>query len=132
MAGKVSDNWLTLAQDDLTTAQTMLETARGLLLHVGLRCHEAVRETLTAAGARQGGEVPAETDSLLRLVAQRPWKAVLDARMLQTLEWLSAYPILESEGVQDAGDLAVLLTPEKTAELLARTKELCDWIGAQR
>ena len=132
MAGTVSDNnWLALAENDLATAQAMLETTQGLYLQIGLQCHRAIDKILRASYAEQYISTPVETDGLLHLVADLPLKGELDARMLQTLEWLNTYPILESMDAKDLGDLAALLTQDRTAELLARTKELFEWIKAK-
>jgi len=130
MVGMVTDNWLSLAENDLMTAQTTLGTGRRVFLQIGLQCHQAIESILTAY-IKHHASMPANAEGLLRIVTELPIKAEMDDQALQTLEWLSTYPILESMGVQDAGDLAALLTEEKTAELLARTKELFDWIKSR-
>jgi HEPN domain-containing protein len=132
MAGTASDDWLARAQNDLAAAQTMLATGQRLYLQIGLQCHGAIQKLLTASYAKHHGATPAPTDSSIsRLLADLPWRADLDARMLQTIEWLDMYPILESMNPPDQGDLAALLTDEKTTDLLARTRELFAWLAAK-
>ena len=80
---------------------------------------------------KRHASMPANAEGLLRIVTELPIKAEVDDRAFQTLEWFNAYPIIESMGVQDAGDLAALLTEEKTKELLGRTKELFEWIKSK-
>ena len=131
MAGMAFEDWLSLAENDLMTAQSTLGTGRRVFLQIGLQCHQAIESVLTAAYLKHHASLPANAEGLLRIVTELPIKAEMDDRALQTLEWLSAYPILESMGVQDAGDLAAMLTEEKTKELLDRTKELFEWIQSR-
>jgi HEPN domain-containing protein len=131
MAGMAFDDWLSLAENDLMTAQSTLGTGQGVFLQIGLQCHQAIESILTASYIKHRASLPANTEGLLRIVTELPIKAEMDDRALQTLEWLSVYPIIESMGAQNAGDLAALLTEEKTAELLARTKELFEWIKSK-
>jgi hypothetical protein len=95
------------------------------------RQEQAIEGLLTAAYLKHHISLPANAEGLLRIVTELPFKAEMDDWAFQTLEWLSVYPILESMGVQDAGDLAAILTEEKTAELLERTKELFERIKSR-
>lgn len=131
MAGMAFEDWLSLAENDLMTAQSTLGTGRRVFLQIGLQCHQAIESLLTAACLKHHASMPANAEGLLRIVAELPVKAEMDDRAFQALEWLSAYPIIESMGVQNAGDLVALLTEKKTKELLGRTKELFEWIKAR-
>ena len=131
MTGMASESWLVLAQDDLATAEALLGTMPRLCLRIGLQCHGAVKKVLTAAYIQHHGKAPVETEGIEHLLAKLPGTTDREARILQTIEWLNTYPILQSMESQDLGDLAALLTQEKTVELLGRTKELCEWIKAR-
>jgi hypothetical protein len=123
---------LSLADRDLAAAQTMLRARECLLLDIALACHRAIVNLLTAAYLEHQMVPPPDTDNVLRLALELPWRTEMDAWMLQMLEWLNAYPILASQDAGPADELAVLLTEEKTQELLDGTKELFDWIRSRR
>jgi len=130
VTGMAPNDWLALAESDLAAAQAMLARAQRLYLQMGLQCHEAVGKALTASYLKQHGVRPPETADLVKLLADLPGRADLDARLLQTVEWLNTYPLLAARDAGDLGDLAALLTEDKTKELLDRTKELVEWIKA--
>ena len=55
MTQKIVDNWLSLAEYDLATADAMLQTGR--LLYVGFMCQQAI-EKITADGVVEGPRGP--------------------------------------------------------------------------
>jgi HEPN domain-containing protein len=128
MAQKSIDNWLSLAEYDLATAQAMLQTRR--LLYVGFLCQQAVEKMLKACYVKHHGVTPPYTHNLLRLMAELPWKEEISERMLETLETLNSYYI-ESRYTEDIQELAKTLTETKASEVLAFTRELLGWIRSK-
>jgi HEPN domain-containing protein len=128
MARKVVDNWLSLAEYDLATAEAMLQSKR--FLYVGFMCQQAVEKILKAAYVKHHALTPPYTHNVLRLVAELPWKDEIDDRRLKTLESLNSYYI-ESRYTEDIQELAAVLTEERTTEILRRTKELFAWIKSK-
>ena len=84
MKDKMIDNWLSLAQYDLATAEAMLHAQR--YLYVGFMCQQAVEKILKASYVKHHGSTPPYTHNLLRLVAELPWKEDMDAEMTGVLE----------------------------------------------
>ncbi|OHB64580.1 MAG: hypothetical protein A2Y77_12840 [Planctomycetes bacterium RBG_13_62_9] len=125
MAQKSIDNWLSLAEYDLTTAQAMLQTKR--LLYVGFMCQQAIEKILKACYVKHRGTTPPYTHNLLRLIADMPWKDDIDSRMLGVIETLNSHYI-ESRYTEDIGELAATLTEARANEILRLTRELLGWI----
>jgi len=73
---------------------------------------------------------PPYTHNLLRLVTELPWEGEVDDRMLKILESLNSYYI-ESCYTEDIQELAAVLTEERAAEILSRTRELFAWIKSK-
>lgn len=73
---------------------------------------------------------PLYTHNLLRLVPELPWRADVDAQMLETLESLNSYYI-ESRYTEDIQELTAVLTEEKATAILRSTKELFAWIKSR-
>jgi len=128
MAGDMIDNWLSLAQYDLATAEAMLQTRR--YLYVGFMCQQAVEKLLKACYVRERGSTPPYTHNLLRLVAELPWGGEVDAQRLKTLQSLNSYYI-ESRYTEDVQELTAALTERKVTLILGDTKELFAWIRAK-
>jgi HEPN domain-containing protein len=128
MARKVVDNWLSLAEYDLATAEALLQSKR--FLYVGFMCQQAVEKILKAAYVKHHALTPPYTHNLLRLLTELPWKGEVDDRMLKTLESLNSYYI-ESRYTEDIQELATVLTEDRATEILSRTKELLEWIRSR-
>ena len=125
MARKVIDNWIALAEYDLSTAQAMLQARR--YLYVGFMCQQAVEKILKACFVQHHGSTPPYTHNLLRLVGDLPWEQQVSALHQETFEMLNSYYI-ESRYTEDIAELQASLTEKKAVELLNRTKELMEWI----
>jgi HEPN domain-containing protein len=128
MARKAVDNWFSLAEYDLATAEAMLQSKR--FLYVGFMCQQAVEKILKAAYVKHHALTPPYTHNLLRLVTELPWEGEVDDRMLKILESLNSYYI-ESCYTEDIQELAAVLTEERAAEILSRTRELFAWIKSK-
>jgi HEPN domain-containing protein len=128
MARKAVDNWFSLAEYDLATAEAMLQSKR--FLYVGFMCQQAVEKILKAAYVKHHAVTPPYTHNLLRLITELPWKGEVDDWTLKTLESLNSYYI-ESRYTEDIQELAAVLTEERAAEILSRTKELFAWIKSK-
>jgi HEPN domain-containing protein len=125
MAANAVNNWLSLAQYDLATAEAMLQTGR--FLYVGFMCQQAVEKLLKACYVKEHNSTPPYTHNLLRLTTDLPWSAQIDAHRLKTLESLNSYYI-ESRYTEDIQELATTLTESKVRTVLRDTKELFEWI----
>ena len=91
MTRDVVDNWLSLGEYDLATAQAMLQTRR--LLYVGFMCQQAIEKILKASFVKHHASTPPYTHNLLRLIAELPLKTEMDAQMMETLKSLNSYYI---------------------------------------
>jgi HEPN domain-containing protein len=104
MAQRSIDNWLSLAEYDLATAQAMLQARR--LLYVGFMCQQAIEKILKACYVKHHGVTPPYTHNLLRLLAELPWK-------------------------EDIQELTKALTETKASMILESTRELFGWIRSK-
>jgi HEPN domain-containing protein len=128
MTERAIDNWLSLAQYDLATAEAMLQTGR--FLYVGFMCQQAMEKLLKACYVKKHGSTPPYTHNLLRLATELPWGGEIDAHRLKTLESLNSYYI-ESRYTEDIQELAAALTETKVRTVLKETKELFEWTKAK-
>ncbi len=128
MSDRIIQNWLSLAEYDLATAEAMLRTER--YLYVAFMSQQAIEKILKACYVKHCASTPPYTHSLLRLVAQLPWKAEIDARDMEVLEQLNSYYI-ESRYTEDIKELTRTLTQAEAQHLLESAQELFGWIKAK-
>jgi HEPN domain-containing protein len=128
MSQKVINNWLALAEYDLSTAKAMLQTQR--YLYVGFMCQQAVEKVLKACYVKHHNSTPPYTHNLLRLLAELPWKADIDTSMIEVIEMLNSYYI-ESRYTEDVQELAKALTELKAGAILKSTQEVFGWIRSR-
>lgn len=125
MSDRIVDNWLSLAEYDMATAEAMLETRR--YLYVAFMSQQAIEKVLKACYVKHCASTPPYTHSLLRLLAELPWKGEVDAEMMKVMEQLNSYYI-ESRYTEDIAELTRILTSEEADHLLDLAKELFEWI----
>jgi HEPN domain-containing protein len=128
MSQRIIDNWLSLAEYDLATAQDMLKAKR--YLYVAFMCQQAIEKILKACYVKHHTSTPPYTHNLLRLVAELPCKADMDAKALEFLETLNSYYI-ESRYTEDIEELSKVLTGAQAVLVLKSTQELFGWIKAR-
>lgn len=128
MSARMVQNWLSLAEYDLATAEAMLQTHR--YLYVAFMAQQAVEKTLKACYVKHRDTTPPYTHNLLRLVTELPWKADMDATTKAIMEELNSYYI-ESRYTEDIVELQRALTDEEAKRLLKAVKELLEWIKAK-
>lgn len=128
MSQKIIDNWLSLAQYDLATAQDMLKAKR--YLYVAFMCQQAIEKIVKACYVKQHTSTPPYTHNLLRLVKELSFKDEMSNERMATIEQLNSYYI-ESRYTEDIEELSKVLTEAKVVAILNSTKELFGWIKAQ-
>ncbi len=128
MSDRIVQNWLSLAEYDLATAEAMLQTER--YLYVAFMSQQAIEKILKACYVKHRLSTPPYTHSLLRLVAELPWKAELEAERMEVMEQLNSYYI-ESRYTEDIEELTHALTQAKAKRLLESARELFGWIKAR-
>ena len=128
MSDRMVQNWLSLADYDLATAEAMLQTHR--YLYVAFMAQQAVEKTLKACYVKHHDATPPYTHNLLRLAAELPWKVDMDVSMNTIMEELNSYYI-ESRYTEDIAELQRALTSEEATRLLESAKELLKWIRAR-
>jgi HEPN domain-containing protein len=128
MSDRIVQNWLSLAEYDLATAEAMLETHR--YLYVGFMAQQAVEKLLKACYVRHHVATPPYTHSLLRLLAELPWQADVPSEKVEAMERLNSYYI-ESRYTEDIEELKGMLDREEAERLLTVAQELFAWIKAK-
>jgi HEPN domain-containing protein len=126
MSQKTINNWLSLAEYDLNTADAMFQTKR--YLYVAFMCQQAIEKLLKAAYVKARSSTPPYTHNLLRLLQSVPWVIEMQSTdLMQVLEELNSYYI-ESRYSEDIQGLSTILTEKRAEQVLKSTKELYRWI----
>ena len=128
MCQKIVDNWLSLAEYDLATAQDMSKAKR--YLYVAFMCQQAIEKLLKACYVKQHKSTPPYTHNLLRLIKDLSFKDEVSGKMRAAIEQLNSYYV-ESRYTEDIEELSKLLTEAKAVSVLNSTKELFGWIKAR-
>ena len=128
MSQKIINNWISLAEYDLATAQDMLKANR--YLHVAFMCQQAIEKILKACYVKQHTSTPPYTHNLLRLIKELSFKDEMGDERMTKIEELNSYYI-ESRYTEDIEELSKLLTEAKVVSVLNSTKELFEWIKAK-
>ena len=128
MCQKIVDNWLSLAEYDLATAQDLSKAKK--YLYVAFMCQQAIEKILKACYVKQHKSTPPYTHNLLRLVKDLSFKDEIGDEMMAAIEELNSYYV-ESRYTEDIEELSKLLTEAKAVSVLNSTKELFEWIKAR-
>jgi len=122
---KKCDYWLELADDDVLTANVLLQGER--FLHCGYFCHQAVEKAFKAVIAKKTGRVPPRIHELPRLSRIGGfWDGMSDGQRkavdnLVPLQLEGRYPAYKEQ-------LSKALTADFCAELVTQTEALLCWI----
>ena len=125
MSEKIIQNWITLAQYDLSTAQAMLEAER--YLYVAFTCQQALEKLLKAIYVKQWNKTPPYTHNLIRLLDSLTVAAECDEEKYRLLETLNSY-YLESRYTEQISELFQSLTPKTAAQTYDHTRKLFSWL----
>ena len=126
MSQNTFNNWLSLAEYDLHTAEAMFQTKR--YLYVAFMCQQAIEKLLKAGYVKAHASTPPYTHNLLRLLKEAAWiNEIQNTDRMRVLEELNSFYI-ESRYTEDIDDLSKILTEPKAEQVLQSTKELYQWI----
>ena len=126
MSDKIINNWLSLAEYDLNTAEAMFQTKR--YLYVAFMCQQAIEKLLKAGYVKEHSSTPPYTHNLLRLLKDISWfNEIENTDRMHVIEELNSYYI-ESRYTEDINNLSNMLTEEKAGQILKSTRELYQWI----
>jgi HEPN domain-containing protein len=128
MSQKIIDNWLSLAEYDLTTAQDMLKAKR--YLYVAFMCQQSIEKVLKACYVKHHAATPPYTHNLLRLIKELNFKGEMGDEMMGAIEELNSYYI-ESRYTEDIEELTRQFTEAKAKSILESTEEIFKWIKAR-
>ena len=116
--------WLELAEYDLETARSMLETGR--YLYVGFMCHQVIEKTLKAVVSRTG-ETPPYIHNLSKLAELCDIYGRLDEGQKDLLDSLEPLNI-QARYPEDKDRIFQSLNADRCRVLLAQTEGLYQWI----
>lgn len=128
MSEKIVQNWITLADYDLKTAEAMLQAER--YLYVAFTCQQAIEKLLKALYVKEKGQTPPYTHNLLRLADALSIATKLGEENNRFLEILNSY-YMESRYTEEIAELAELLNHEKANQLWVQARELFGWLKKQ-
>ena len=128
MSEKIVQNWITLAEYDLKTAEAMLQAER--YLYVAFTCQQAMEKLLKALFVKEKDQTPPYTHNLLRLTDTLTIAAELDEEKNRFLETLNSYYI-ESRYTEEMSGLSEMLHRENAQSIFSTTQELFTWLRDQ-
>ena len=129
MSQKIINNWISLSEYDLNTAEAMFQAKR--YLYVAFMCQQAIEKILKAGFVKEHEKTPPYTHNLLRLIKELPLlNEMANSGRMSVLEELNSYYI-ESRYTEDIDLLTRILTSEKADWILKSTKELYQWIQSK-
>ena len=121
-------NWITLAEYDLKTAEAMLQAER--FLYVAFTCQQAIEKLLKALYVKEKNQTPTYTHNLLRLADTLSIAAKLNESKNRFLETLNSYYI-ESRYTEEMTELSALLNQENAQDIFTTTREIFTWLKNQ-
>ena len=116
--------WLELCDDDLLTAEALLE--KGRLLHMGFFCHLIAEKAIKAVIYSQTDEAPPKIHNLITLAEQGGLDDLSEGQ-LNLLEQLNPLQI-EARYPEHKDMLTTTLSHEKCQKLYDETEEFLCWI----
>lgn len=122
---KQVDYWLEIAQYDLNTAESMLESKR--YLYVGFMCHQSIEKIIKGVYTNRFNKVPPKIHNLARLIKKVNLASDIPEELLETLNELNPLNIATRYPDQEL-DLIKELDYEYSSDLLKRTRRLFKWI----
>ena len=128
MSEKIVQNWITLAEYDLKTAEAMLQAER--YLYVAFTCQQAMEKLLKALFVKEKDQTPPYTHNLLRLTDTLTIAAELDEEKNRFLVTLNSYYI-ESRYTEEMSELSEMLHRENAQSIFSTTQELFTWLRDQ-
>ena len=128
MSEKVVQNWITLAEYDLKTAEAMLQAQR--YLYVAFTCQQAIEKLLKALYVKEKDQTPTYTHNLLRLADALTIAAKLDEEKNRFLETLNSYYV-ESRYTEEIAELSQFLNQENAQNIFTTTQKIFTWLKNQ-
>ena len=117
--------WLELCDDDLLTAEALLEKNR--FLHMGFFCHLIAEKAIKSVIASRADEPPPKNHNLVTLAKQSKIYDDLSEGQLNLLEQLNPLQI-ETRYPEHKDKLAAKLSPEMCQKLYNETEAFLCWI----
>ncbi|MCL2056344.1 MAG: HEPN domain-containing protein [Oscillospiraceae bacterium] len=117
--------WLELCDDDLLTAEVLLEKQR--LLHMGFFCHLVAEKALKAVIASQIDANPPHIHNLTTLASRSGVSPYLSENQLSLLEQLNPLQI-EARYPEYKGSIAATLTYDRCRKIYSETEGFLCWI----
>lgn len=121
-------NWISLAEYDLATADSMLSAAR--YLYVAFTCQQAIEKVLKAYYVYRYGKTPPYTHNLNKLAEETGLAEAMSEKQISFLDSLNAYYI-QSRYTEEIQTLSVSFTHERAVALIAEMKEVYQWLRSK-
>ncbi|MEK6794934.1 MAG: HEPN domain-containing protein [Spirochaetota bacterium] len=122
MSERIIQNWLRLAEYDLTTARSMLKEGR--YLYVAFTCQQAVEKALKAIHVKNKKNTPPYTHNLAKLIHEAGIESPPNTIFI---EELTSY-YLESRYTEEIDAVEARLTKDVADEILKHAEELFSWL----
>ena len=117
--------WIDLAEYDLKTAESMLESKR--YLYVGFMCHQSVEKILKGLYVSKFEKVPPYTHNIARLAEITGIYESLNEEQKDLFDILGPMNI-EARYPSDKEEILEYLCKENCERLIRRTEEVVTWI----
>jgi HEPN domain-containing protein len=120
MSDSIVENWLKLAEYDLTTAEAMYNTGR--YLYVAFTCQQAIEKLLKARYVQKYDKTPPYTHNIVRLINELAFTSKLDEQWLEFADSLNTYYI-ESRYAEKIAEISDALESTAAHNILRKTRE---------
>ncbi|MGA2296028.1 MAG: HEPN domain-containing protein [FCB group bacterium] len=125
MNDKTINNWLKIAEYDLTSAEAMLNSKR--YIYVAFMCQQAIEKLLKAIYVKQKNETPPYIHNLNKLFSSiKLDDKISDVKKLFIVELNNYY--VESRYAEDIAEISKKINKKKATEILKVTQELFEWL----
>jgi len=117
--------WVEISEYDLETADAMFRTKR--FLYVGFMCHQSIEKILKALYTKIYNEVVPYTHNLGFLISKTNLVELMDENKNSFINELEPMNV-ESRYPKYKEQIRAYLSEEKCIDILAKTKEMHEWI----
>ncbi len=125
---KVIQNWVSLSDYDIESAQVMLDSKR--FLYVAFMCQQAIEKLLKACFVKEKGKTPPYTHSLVRLCEELSFYSVINEKYQEDIELLNSYYIA-SRYSEDYAELSKSISLEQANDMFEFSQEFLEWLKSQ-
>ena len=129
MSEKIIQNWYSLADYDLESADAMFESGR--YLYVAFLCQQTIEKILKGLFVKETSQTPLYTHNLRRLASRLSFYEQLGTKQINQLDRLNGYYI-ESRYTETLEEMKRAIGQAEAGEILNECKDMVQWLEAYK